>query len=73
MGNGTGSTLQERLKTGTVIVAEGYVFGSRTGFRLLGKLEGIPTSEHLTGGRHRPPRLYRCHLTPDDWAQGPAA
>ncbi len=32
-----------------------------------------PTSEHLTGGRHRPPRLYRCHLTPDDWAQGPAA
>ncbi len=26
MGNGTGSTLEERLKTGTVIVAEGYVF-----------------------------------------------
>ena len=33
----------------------------------------VPTSERLTGGRHRPPRLYRCDLTVDAMAVGPAA
>ncbi len=33
----------------------------------------VPTSERLTGGRHRPPRLYRCELAVDPKAVGPAA
>jgi 8-oxo-dGTP diphosphatase len=33
----------------------------------------VPTAERLTGGRHRPPRLYRCELTVDPRSVGPAA
>jgi 8-oxo-dGTP diphosphatase len=33
----------------------------------------VPTSERLTGGRHRPPRLYRTTHKPDPNAVGPAA
>lgn len=33
----------------------------------------VATEEHLTGGRHRPPRLYRPDATTDGRAVGPAA
>jgi 8-oxo-dGTP diphosphatase len=31
----------------------------------------VPTKERVAGGRHRPPRLYRCATTPNDLYQGP--
>ncbi len=31
----------------------------------------VPTKEHLSGGRHRPPRLYRCAVGPNALFQGP--
>jgi hypothetical protein len=31
----------------------------------------VPTAEVLHGGRHRPPRLYRTHVTVDPLARGP--
>lgn len=33
----------------------------------------IPTGEHLTGGRHRPPRLYRYNTSVDLTDRGPLA
>lgn len=33
----------------------------------------VPTQERLTGGRHRPPRLYRTELSTDKHSVGPAA
>lgn len=33
----------------------------------------VPTNERLTGGRHRPPRLYRCELDLTAVTSGPAA
>lgn len=33
----------------------------------------VPTEERLTGGRHRPPRLYRCEIDLTAVATGPAA
>jgi 8-oxo-dGTP diphosphatase len=33
----------------------------------------VPTKDHLTGGRHRPPRLYKTTFTPDPRAVGPSA
>lgn len=33
----------------------------------------VPTTEHLTGGRHRPPRLYRTNHRPDPTSVGPLA
>jgi len=33
----------------------------------------VPTTERLTGGRHRPPRLYRTEFTLDLRATGPSA
>jgi 8-oxo-dGTP diphosphatase len=31
----------------------------------------VPTKERLAGGRHRPPRLYRCALEPSSLHRGP--
>jgi ADP-ribose pyrophosphatase YjhB (NUDIX family) len=31
----------------------------------------VPTDERLAGGRHRPPRLYRCAVGPNALFQGP--
>jgi len=31
----------------------------------------VPTTERVAGGRHRPPRLYRCAVTPNELYQGP--
>jgi hypothetical protein len=31
----------------------------------------VPTGTRLEGGAHRPPRLYRCTLTPDQLFTGP--
>lgn len=33
----------------------------------------VPTSQHLTGGRHRPPRLYRTNHQPNVTAAGPVS
>lgn len=33
----------------------------------------VPTTEQVVGGRHRPPRLYRCALTATDLYRGPTA
>lgn len=33
----------------------------------------VPTNERRTGGRHRPPRLYRCEIDLSSVASGPAA
>jgi len=33
----------------------------------------VPTAHRLTGGRHRPPRLYTCHATIGGLARGPAS
>ncbi len=32
----------------------------------------VPTDERLAGGRHRPPRLYRCAVEPNALYRGPA-
>jgi ADP-ribose pyrophosphatase YjhB (NUDIX family) len=31
----------------------------------------VSTREQVAGGRHRPPRLYRCAVTPNELYQGP--
>jgi ADP-ribose pyrophosphatase YjhB (NUDIX family) len=31
----------------------------------------VPTGERVAGGRHRPPRLYRCAVAPNELYQGP--
>ncbi len=31
----------------------------------------VPTNKHVTGGRHRPPRLYRTSFLPDQIVSGP--
>ncbi len=33
----------------------------------------VPTDKRLTGGRHRPPRLYRCEINSDPRSSGPLA
>lgn len=33
----------------------------------------VETTERVAGGRHRPPRLFRCAVDPNDLYQGPSA